>query len=262
MPGNRTDADRSPTVWLPAIQRSLNVHRLEDGKAGDPDRSGGPAPRQEVRHPDAPRFQLPGDPLPLVTPLTQALQSRRSRREYMRGPLMEAQLATILLYSCGIARHVPAYGLRAFPLHFVPSQGGLHPVETYVIINRLEAWRRGLYHYDAASHSLDLVDEGNLRHRLTRCCHEQDWIRYADAAMILVGSTRQVEWKYGPRSYRYIHVDAGLICQTVYLVATALSVNTCAVAAFDDEALSELLQLDTEQDFPVLLMTLGGTERK
>jgi hypothetical protein len=143
MPGNRTDADRSPTVWLPAIQRSLNVHRLEDGKAGDPDRSGGPAPRQEVRHPDAPRFQLPGDPLPLVTPLTQALQSRRSRREYMRGPLTEAQLATILLYSCGIARYVPAYGLRAFPLHFVPSQGGLHPVETYVIINRLEAWRRG-----------------------------------------------------------------------------------------------------------------------
>jgi SagB-type dehydrogenase family enzyme len=66
-----------------------------------------------------------------------------------------------------------------------------------------------------------------------------------------------VEWKYGPRGYRFVHVDAGLACQTLYLVAAALQLRTCAVAAFSDALVNDLLRIDGRREFATLLMPVG-----
>jgi SagB-type dehydrogenase family enzyme len=53
-------------------------------------------------------------------------------------------------------------------------------------------------------------------------------------------------WRYGQRGYRYMHLDAGHVCQNLYLAAEAVDSGVCAIAAFSDEDLSRLLGLDMD----------------
>ena len=67
----------------------------------------------------------------------------------------------------------------------------------------------------------------------------------------------RVRWKYGTRGYRFMHVDLGVLTQSLYLVATALDFTTCAVAAFDDDKANRLLRLDGRERFVSLLFAFG-----
>ena len=64
-------------------------------------------------------------------------------------------------------------------------------------------------------------------------------------------------WRYGNRGYRYIHLDAGHICQNLYLAAEAIGCGCCAVAAFHDEALNQVLGVDGENAFVTYVAPLG-----
>ena len=64
-------------------------------------------------------------------------------------------------------------------------------------------------------------------------------------------------WRYGERGYRYLHLDAGHVCQNLYLSAEAIDCGVCAIAAFDDDRLDELLELDGESAFTIYVATVG-----
>jgi len=64
-------------------------------------------------------------------------------------------------------------------------------------------------------------------------------------------------WKYQQRAYRYIHLDAGHVCQNLYLACEALGLGCCAVAAFDDDAVNEIIGVDGKGEFVVYLATVG-----
>ena len=64
-------------------------------------------------------------------------------------------------------------------------------------------------------------------------------------------------WRYEQRGYRYLHLDAGHVCQNLYLAAEAIDSGVCAIAAFDDETLNTLLSLDGEEQFVIYLATVG-----
>ena len=66
-----------------------------------------------------------------------------------------------------------------------------------------------------------------------------------------------MKWRYGERGYRYIHLDAGHVCQNLYLAAQTIESGVCAVAAFDDDELNALLDLDGQEQFVVYLASVG-----
>ena len=64
-------------------------------------------------------------------------------------------------------------------------------------------------------------------------------------------------WRYGERGYRYIHLDAGHVCQNLYLSAESIGCGVCAIGAFDDDDLNQVLGLNGVDQFAVYVGTLG-----
>lgn len=69
--------------------------------------------------------------------------------------------------------------------------------------------------------------------------------------------TYRMGWRYGERGYRYLFLDAGHVCQNLYLAAEAVGCGVCAIAAFEDDTLNQLLGLDGVEQFAVYVATAG-----
>ncbi|MFW9964039.1 MAG: SagB/ThcOx family dehydrogenase, partial [Candidatus Sifarchaeia archaeon] len=83
--------------------------------------------------------------------LWEVLRTRRSIRAYSQDPLRFEQLSQILWATQGITASIGNYKLRT-----APSAGALYPIETYLLINRVDGLDVGLYHYDVETHQLDV----------------------------------------------------------------------------------------------------------
>ena len=208
-------------------------------------------------YPGRPEIQLPPEPLALNYELDRVLKARASRRDFAHVPLTLDELGTLLHYSYGIRKTITAYNAKSFPVRFAPSSGGLQATELYMVVNGVEHVTKGLYHYNPERHSLELLDEGNMRFKVVKCCLYQDWLAHAGVVLMFTSVMERVLWKYGARGYRFVHMDAGIVASHAYLVATALRLRTCAVAAFQDDLVNELLEIDGTSEFASLVMPVG-----
>ena len=66
-----------------------------------------------------------------------------------------------------------------------------------------------------------------------------------------------MEWRYGLAAHRAILLDAGHVCQNLYLACEAIEAGTCAVGAYDQEAMDRLLGLDGEEELVIYLAPVG-----
>ena len=140
----------------------------------------------------------------------------------------------------------------------VPSAGARHAFETYLAINMVEDLQPGLYRYLALSHELvALHHEPDFINRMKVACRNQEHVLSAAVTFIWVSVLERMTWRYSERSYRYLFLDAGHVCQNLYLAAEQLRCGVCAIAAFDDDEVNELLGLDGQRIFATYLASLG-----
>jgi SagB-type dehydrogenase family enzyme len=99
--------------------------------------------------------------------------------------------------------------------------------------------------------------EVGLTARMTRAFLDQEIVRECAVVFIWAAAIYRVQWRYSERGYRYIFLDAGHACQNLYLSAESIHCGVCAIAAFDDDALNQLLTLDGEQQFVIYAATVG-----
>jgi len=66
-----------------------------------------------------------------------------------------------------------------------------------------------------------------------------------------------MEWRYGLAAHKLIALDAGHVCQNLYLACEALGAGACAIAAYDQEAVDRLLGVDGREEFVVYLAPAG-----
>jgi nitroreductase len=52
-------------------------------------------------------------------------------------------------------------------------------------------------------------------------------------------------------------LDAGHICQNLYLAGEAIECGTCAIGAYDDDQINGLLSLDGIDEFVVYIASTG-----
>ncbi len=145
----------------------------------------------------------------------EAIQRRRSVRDYSGNPLTMEQLSLLLHSAYGITE--PSYPLRASP-----SAGALYPLEIYPVVNRVTGLASGVYHYRAEDHALDLIKEGDFRSSLLTCTGGQDMVLQASVVLVMTAIFQRTRWKYQDRAYRYVLLDAGHLGENLYLAATSL----------------------------------------
>lgn len=66
-----------------------------------------------------------------------------------------------------------------------------------------------------------------------------------------------MEWHYGITPHKVIAIDANHICQNLYLACEAIGAETCAIAAYDQEMMDELLKIDGDSEFTIYLASVG-----
>ena len=213
-------------------------------------------PLEQPYPPEATLIDLP-EPESLQVPaldVRAAIEQRVTRRRYADQAYTLQELSFLLWCTQGVKQVTE----RPATLRTVPSAGARHAFETYLLINRVEGVRPGVYRYIALEHALleiDLSDDVNQR--ATDACFFQKQVQTSAVTFFWAAALERMAWRYTERGYRYLHLDAGHVCQNLYLAAEVIGAGVCAIAAFDDEVLNQTLKLDGENNFVVYVASTG-----
>lgn len=213
----------------------------------------GDRPAMRTTHPEAPRRQLPAVPVDDGPPVGAAIQARASVRSYSEEPMSQEQLARLLLLTDGLR---PGSGDR----RTAPSAGALYPIEVYPVVHAVEGLDAGVHHYDPFTHELSLLAPGDMRQRVVAAGLHQDFLGAASVTIVLTFVFQRLRFRYQERAYRYGMLEAGHIAQNTYLAAESMGLGVCAVGAFRDDELNELLGVDGREEAAVYLLSVGTTD--
>jgi putative peptide maturation dehydrogenase len=191
------------------------------------------------------------------------LMARRTTRAFrMEEPLARSALEQILhvvFGAHGIKHLVP--GVAAIK-RTSPSGGGLHPIEAYVLALHVEGVPSGLYHYEAASHSLaelERMDIASARSLASAFMAGQTYFAQAHALVIHVARFDRNFWKYAQhrKAYAVVLMDSGHLSQTFYLTATHLGLGAFYTAAINDGNIAERLRLPPGREAAIGINGVG-----
>lgn len=99
--------------------------------------------------------------------------------------------------------------------------------------------------------------ENDIAEKVTQSCGNQIFVKNSTVTFIWSTAVYRMKWRYGERGYRYVHLDAGHVCQNLYLASQSIDSGVCAIPAFDDDEINKLIGLDGEQQFVIYLATVG-----
>lgn len=185
-------------------------------------------------------------------PMWEMIAQRRSHREFSQQPITLPELSQLIWATQGITERAWGYDLRA-----APSAGALYPIETYVVVNRVNGLNPGIYHFNVKEYQLILLREGNFGEDLSNAGLGQEMLEEASCVFVWTAMVARSKWKYRERAYRYIYIDAGHIGQNLYLAATAMNLGCCTIGAFFDEEIDRLIGVDGKEEISVYLGAVG-----
>jgi len=186
--------------------------------------------------------------------LRQAIEQRKSSRHYTSQPLTLEELSLLMWLTQGVKEVTK----RPATQRTVPSAGARHAFETYLAANRVEGLPAGLYRFLAIEHKLQEIErDPNFIDRLADTCWKQQQVPASGVTFVWAKVRERMYWRYGERGYRYLFLDAGHVCQNLYLAGEALHCGVCAIGAFDDDAIDQLLGLDGVEQFVIYAASVG-----
>jgi len=186
--------------------------------------------------------------------LQSAIDNRRSRRKYRGQSISLTELSFMLWATQGIRQHTDS----GHALRTVPSAGARHALETYLAVSNVDSLGKGFYRYLPLSHSLLVEKLDDLAgQKIAQAAFTQRWM--ADASVIFLWTTipYRMEWRYGLAAHKVILLDAGHVCQNLYLACEAIEAGTCAVAAYDQEQIDGVLGLNGDDEFVIYTAAVG-----
>lgn len=187
-------------------------------------------------------------------PLVEAIRRRRSHRKYGDEPLTLEELSFLLWATQGVDSVIEDTQASR---RTVPSGGGRHPFETYILANHVEGLPPALYRYLPLDHKLVLEQEGP---DLVNSIHEglrRQYVKDSAVVFLWTAIPYRSEWRYSVVAHKVIALDAGHVCQNLYLAAGAIGAGMCAIAAYDQKTLDAALRVDGQDEFAVYAATLG-----
>lgn len=182
------------------------------------------------------------------------IELRSTVREYSDKPLSMKELSYLLWCTQGVKMGLPGNVTR----RTVPSAGSRHAFETYLYVKRVEGLQEGIYRFLALEHALVPVKLGADTNSLVQPAFTKLNMLNASAVTFMwAAHLERMTYMFGDRSYRYLFLDAGHVCQNLYLAGHTMNIGICAVGAFNDDEINHLLLLDGKNDFVVYAAHAG-----
>jgi SagB-type dehydrogenase family enzyme len=186
--------------------------------------------------------------------ITHIINQRKSSRVYSENSLTLEELSYLLWCTQGVKKIISNISTK----RTVPSAGSRHPLETYIAINKVGRLPVGLYRYIGLQHKLIKIQEDpKIMQKIVACCNSQKFI--GKSALVFIWSTNiyRMKWRHGERSYRYVFLEAGHVCQNLYLSAAVVNCGVCAISVFIDDMLNKLLKIDGKKEFTIYAAAVG-----
>ena len=233
-------------------------------------------PRPDIQKPVPPGAQL----IDLVPPeqftigdssVVDVIRQRKSHRYFTAESLSIEELSFLLWATQGVRAKSTEDGIT-YVWRNVPSGGNRHPMETYLSIHRVEGLQPGLYRYLPIDHQLvqekidpalpELVNQGSLNQNSRSAAQPYYFIKEAAAVFIWTAIPYRSEWRYHKAAAKLIALDAGHVCQNLYIAAGTIGAGTCSVGAFDQTKMNEVLEVDGENEFVIYMAPVGKINKK
>lgn len=191
--------------------------------------------------------------------LSTAMAARESRRKFTEAQLSLEELAYLLWAIQGVRKQNKKVTFRT-----VPSGGARQPFETYLAVQRVAHLKPGLYRYLPLDHQLvfikaaeeygnadgdsyeEILDAALLKHNF-----------HGAVTFIWAALPYRSEWAYATEAARLVLLDAGHVCQNLYLACEAVGCGTCAVGAYDQELTDRFICVDGTKEFAVYAAPVG-----
>lgn len=180
--------------------------------------------------------------------LEESISRRRSVRDYADGPVTLQEVSQLLWAAQGVTS---PEGSRA-----APSAGGTYPLELYVVAGDVRDLGPGVYRYVPDGHQLARTMDGDLRDKLAAAALDQPSVRDGAAVFVLAAVYARTTGRYGDRGIMYVHMEAGHAAENLVLQATALGLGSVTAGAFQDDQVSDVLDLPEDQA-PLYVIPVG-----
>ena len=189
-------------------------------------------------------------------PFIDTVRNRRSRRTWTEEALTLEEISFLLWAVQGIRR----IGKKA-PVTYrtVPASGGIHPFETYLVVNRVKSVREGLYRYLPLEHKLLHLKpiSSEWLGQLGDACRGQEFVTKGAVVFIWTAIPYRAEWRYANEAHKSIAQASGHVCQNLYMASEAIGAGTCAITAYAQRAMDTLIDVDGEHEFTIYLAPVG-----
>lgn len=201
------------------------------------------------------------------TGVFELLKARESCREYADTQISLKEISFLLWATQGVRHFAGRHKQVTF--RNVPSAGSRHPFETYLFVKNVEGIAPGIYHYLPKSHELEVWEEkGAYEEELKEALNGQGFAASAPVTFVWSVLPYRTEWRYGLQSHKYMLIDAGHMCENLYLACEAIGCGACAIGSYNQELLDELLgfapgpSAEEDYEFAVYAAPVGKKIRK
>jgi len=204
---------------------------------------------------------------PAISPAANLLRQRHSTRSFDdRRPITLGELARFLDCAARVRSRwrgrLDAGGdgpMIAYAVRPYPSGGASYELELYLAVDKCEGLARGFYHYDAGGHALTAIGVGarELEALLKGAEFAMDAAGAPQILIMIAARFGRVAWKYSSIAYALVLKDAGVLTQTLYLMANDMGLGGCAIGSVNIDLFAQMTGLEFHVEGPVGQFALG-----
>jgi SagB-type dehydrogenase family enzyme len=198
--------------------------------------------------------RLPGEMRQTEVAALSAIAASASARSGA-APDLDA-VAQLLYLSAGITRHRKYPGGEIY-FRAAACTGALYEVELYLVCGDLVNFPAGVYHFAPAEFGLRKLRAGDYRGVLLEATGGEPAIANAPLSIVCTCTYWRNAWKYQARTYRHFGWDNGTLLANLLAVGSALGLPAKVVCGFVDEAVNNLLDIDTQREVAFSMVALG-----
>lgn len=188
-------------------------------------------------------IKLPTPAIDKKASIAEAFANRKSTREFGGGTLTDQQISNLLWAAYGVT--------RADGKLVVPAALNRHAFTIYLLT------AKGVMRFDNKENTLTTVTDKDIR----VMAEGRKTLGPASAAVVLLVADTTVFKDMSNNGDFYLGVEAGAICQDIYLYAASEKWNALCCGSVDAAGLSKALSLSATQK-PVLTMIVGPGKEK
>ena len=163
---------------------------------------------------------------------------------------------TLCYYAAGALQETTYHGNWKL-FRAASCTGALYHVDLYPVVGEGGPVPAGVYHFDPATLSLDVLREGDFRGVLADASRDPR-VQEAPVTFVAASEWWRNAWKYTERTYRHAFWDSGTILANLLTTAAGLDLPARVTTGFADEQVATLLGLDTAQEGPLALVPVGA----